>query len=165
MSVLTWSLIHRLTDAFCPSHTYIRGPVTLRVSRLYAGSPAPHIYCCPLVWIAESRYITIYIHYTHILNIYFIYDLQLWEVYNERRCVRTYYGHRQAVRDINFNNCGKQFLSAGNIDLLLLLLDCIFIACCIMFYSVWPIYQVMGHWNRPGDITVYKPQNSLLCQI
>lgn len=39
--------------------------------------------------------------------------LQLWEVYNERRCIRTYYGHRQAVRDICFNNDGTQFLSAG----------------------------------------------------
>lgn len=39
--------------------------------------------------------------------------IKLWEVYNERRCIRTYYGHRQAVRDINFNNSGNQFLSAG----------------------------------------------------
>ncbi|CAH0381771.1 unnamed protein product [Bemisia tabaci] len=39
--------------------------------------------------------------------------VKLWEVYNERRCVRTYYGHRQAVRDICFNNPGTQFLSAG----------------------------------------------------
>lgn len=39
--------------------------------------------------------------------------VKIWEVYNERRCVRTYYGHRQAVRDINFNNSGKHFLSAG----------------------------------------------------
>ncbi|KAJ8972685.1 hypothetical protein NQ317_001705 [Molorchus minor] len=39
--------------------------------------------------------------------------IKLWEVYNERRCIRTYYGHRQAVRDVNFNNSGKHFLSAG----------------------------------------------------
>lgn len=39
--------------------------------------------------------------------------IKLWEVYNERRCIRTYYGHRQAVRDISFNNSGKHFLSAG----------------------------------------------------
>jgi len=34
-------------------------------------------------------------------------------VYNERRCIQTYYGHRQAVRDICFNNAGTEFLSAG----------------------------------------------------
>ncbi|KAF7265776.1 pre-mRNA-processing factor 17 [Rhynchophorus ferrugineus] len=39
--------------------------------------------------------------------------IKLWEVYNEKRCIRTYYGHRQAVRDINFNNSGNHFLSAG----------------------------------------------------
>ncbi|KAJ9577114.1 hypothetical protein L9F63_006322, partial [Diploptera punctata] len=39
--------------------------------------------------------------------------VKLWEVYNERRCIRTYYGHRQAVRDICFNNAGTQFLSAA----------------------------------------------------
>ncbi|KAE8741721.1 hypothetical protein FOCC_FOCC012771 [Frankliniella occidentalis] len=39
--------------------------------------------------------------------------VKIWEVYNERRCVRTYYGHRQAVRDIAFNNGGNNFLSAA----------------------------------------------------
>ncbi|KAK0080553.1 hypothetical protein PV325_013758 [Microctonus aethiopoides] len=39
--------------------------------------------------------------------------VKLWEVYKERRCIRTYYGHRQAVRDISFDNDGKRFLSAG----------------------------------------------------
>ncbi|XP_049856410.1 pre-mRNA-processing factor 17 isoform X1 [Schistocerca gregaria] len=39
--------------------------------------------------------------------------VKLWEVYHERRCVRTYYGHRQAVRDVSFNNDGTQFLSAA----------------------------------------------------
>ncbi|XP_029665941.1 pre-mRNA-processing factor 17-like [Formica exsecta] len=39
--------------------------------------------------------------------------VKLWEVYKDRRCVRTYYGHRQAVRDISFDNDGKRFLSAA----------------------------------------------------
>lgn len=41
--------------------------------------------------------------------------LKLWEVYNERRCIRTYYGHKQAVKDCCFNNKGTQFISAGKL--------------------------------------------------
>lgn len=39
--------------------------------------------------------------------------VKIWEVYGERRCIRTYFGHRQAVRDVNFNNTGDKFLSAA----------------------------------------------------
>jgi len=34
-------------------------------------------------------------------------------VYNDRRCVRTYAGHKQAVRDVTFNNEGTEFLSCA----------------------------------------------------
>lgn len=39
--------------------------------------------------------------------------VKIWEVYNNRRCVQTYLGHKQAVRDICFNNEGNQFLSCA----------------------------------------------------
>ncbi|CAM2111889.1 pre-mRNA-processing factor 17 [Caretta caretta] len=39
--------------------------------------------------------------------------IKLWEVYGERRCLRTFIGHSKAVRDICFNNAGTQFLSAA----------------------------------------------------
>ena len=39
--------------------------------------------------------------------------VKLWEVYKQRRCVRTYSGHRQAIRDTDFNNNGDRFLSTS----------------------------------------------------
>ena len=34
-------------------------------------------------------------------------------MYNDRRCIRTYIGHKQAVRDVTFNNSGTEFLSCA----------------------------------------------------
>ncbi len=39
--------------------------------------------------------------------------VKLWDTTGTRKCVRTYMGHSQAVRDINFTNDGFHFLSAG----------------------------------------------------
>lgn len=39
--------------------------------------------------------------------------VKLWEVYKQRRCVRTFSGHRQAIRDADFNNGGDRFLSTS----------------------------------------------------
>ncbi|XP_064629751.1 pre-mRNA-processing factor 17-like [Lineus longissimus] len=39
--------------------------------------------------------------------------VKIWEVYNDRRCIRTYHGHKQAVRDACFNNSGEKFISCG----------------------------------------------------
>ncbi|VDP39865.1 unnamed protein product, partial [Soboliphyme baturini] len=39
--------------------------------------------------------------------------IKLWEVYKQRRCIRTYVGHKMAVRDVCFNNAGTEFLSAS----------------------------------------------------
>lgn len=39
--------------------------------------------------------------------------IKLWECYHERRCIMTFHGHKQAVRDICFNRRGDRFLSSG----------------------------------------------------
>lgn len=39
--------------------------------------------------------------------------VQLWDVYHEGNCLRTFMGHTQAVKDITFNNSGDKFLSAS----------------------------------------------------
>jgi WD40 repeat protein len=40
-------------------------------------------------------------------------DMQLWDVYHEGHCLRTFLGHSQAVKDVDFNNAGSKFLSAS----------------------------------------------------
>ncbi|KAJ1975525.1 hypothetical protein H4R34_004302 [Dimargaris verticillata] len=39
--------------------------------------------------------------------------VKLWDVYHDRRCLRTFLGHNKAIRDICFTNNGRQFLSAS----------------------------------------------------
>jgi pre-mRNA-processing factor 17 len=39
--------------------------------------------------------------------------IKLWEVYNQRRCIRTFAGHGKAVKEVCFNNDGTQFLSSS----------------------------------------------------
>lgn len=38
---------------------------------------------------------------------------QLWDVYNEGKCLRTFMGHSKSVHDINFDPSGADFLSAA----------------------------------------------------
>ena len=40
-------------------------------------------------------------------------DKQLWDIYHEGNCLRTFMGHSQAVKDVAFNRSGERFLSAS----------------------------------------------------
>lgn len=39
--------------------------------------------------------------------------MQIWDVYHDRKCLRTFMGHSKAVREANFNNKGTRFISAS----------------------------------------------------
>jgi len=39
--------------------------------------------------------------------------IKLWDVYGNRKLIRTYTGHKMPVKDICFNNDGTEFLSAS----------------------------------------------------
>jgi len=39
--------------------------------------------------------------------------VKIWDVNSHRKCVRTYNGHREGVKDICFSNNGLHFLSAS----------------------------------------------------
>ncbi|BFZ65322.1 hypothetical protein YB2330_006488 [Saitoella coloradoensis] len=40
-------------------------------------------------------------------------QIKLWDVYHDKELLRSYSGHSKAVRDVTFNNDGRQFLSAS----------------------------------------------------
>jgi pre-mRNA-processing factor 17 len=40
-------------------------------------------------------------------------EVKLWDVYRDRKCMRTYSGHKNAIKDLSLANDGMHFLSTG----------------------------------------------------
>lgn len=39
--------------------------------------------------------------------------VKIWDVFGNKKCMRTYLGHSKGVKDINFTNDGTKFVSVG----------------------------------------------------
>jgi pre-mRNA-processing factor 17 len=39
--------------------------------------------------------------------------VKIWDVFGNKKCMRTYLGHSKGVKDINFTNDGAKFVSVG----------------------------------------------------
>lgn len=40
--------------------------------------------------------------------------IKIWDIYHDRKCLRTYQGHDKPIKDLAFSNDGKKFLSASH---------------------------------------------------
>lgn len=70
-----------------------------------------HTYTGHKKGIVTAKFFPKYGHY--ILSGGYDHEVKLWDVYGDRKCTRTYSGHKNAVRDLCFTNDGMHFLSTG----------------------------------------------------
>jgi pre-mRNA-processing factor 17 len=56
------------------------------------------------VWYYEGEKLTMYVSNSQV---------KIWDVHNARTVKRTYSGHSEGVRDVNFSHDGRHFITAS----------------------------------------------------
>lgn len=94
--------------------SYILPPQDLNIASdlvNYIPKKLVHTYSGHKKSITRALFFPQYGHY--ILSGGFDNEVKLWDVYGNKECMRTYSGHKNAVRDLSFANDGMHFLSTG----------------------------------------------------
>lgn len=88
--------------------------------------------------------------------------VKIFETYGDRRLLRSYLGHTQAVRDITFNNDGTKFLSAGY-DRMVRLWDTETGKCISRFTNKKIPYCVKFHPEKQNLFVAGTSDKKILC--
>ncbi|KAN0024186.1 hypothetical protein ACTFIV_008586 [Dictyostelium citrinum] len=109
----TTSIFHGKSKKDYMGRSWIDPPSDLRLVTPDTFIPKKliHTYTGHTKGVAAIRYIPKYGHL--LLSAGMDNTVKIWDAYGDRRCIQTYMGHSQAVRDICFSNDGRRFLSCG----------------------------------------------------
>ncbi len=109
------SVFHGKTLADYQGRTYIWPPSDLKPHehKCYLPKKLVHTFAGHTKGVNRVRYFPTYGHL--LLSASMDATLKIWDLRRdqERQCLRTMYGHAQAVREVAFNGDGKTFLSCG----------------------------------------------------
>ncbi|KAL4444508.1 hypothetical protein ABPG74_016801 [Tetrahymena malaccensis] len=113
-SEVTTSIFHDAVPYFdYKGRSYLQPPIDLKPRDHVCYIPKKQVHC----WsghekgVQAIRFFPKYGHY--LLSASLDSTVKLWDVMGNKKCVRTYMGHKQAVRDIEFTNDGRHFLSCS----------------------------------------------------
>jgi WD40 repeat protein len=109
------SVFHGKRLADYQGRTYIWPPTDVKPGehKCYLPKKLMHTYVGHTKGVNRVRFFPTYGHI--LLSASMDTTIKIWDMRNdhERQCLRTMYGHTQAVREVAFNSDGKTFLSCG----------------------------------------------------